>query len=208
MAPPPRVPPNGGQRSYINGPTPPQPNFPPAAGPEDAIGGDIQKKIDRERAILNGAQRMRGQANPAMQSTFDNQIRESRRNIEYLEGRMRELQMRRLGQDGLSDDSRNGRPSSSDQRGVQQRVSSGYLGGQQSQGMGVLREPDTGDYGNAGPGGYSDINTSHGMPSRPPFGPSGPGSSATKARPNYSRLGMSCGWMAMFPARLTKSTQI
>jgi len=181
---------------------------------DEPLIGDVQRKIDRERALIEGAQRMRHQANPSMQSTIDNQIREGRRNIEYLEGRMRELQMRKIGH-GVRNLSVSGgqqsnggakRPTSmglstaptgfsslgGQQRGVQQQQQQqrGPGGGRAAPQAGYRSEGA--DYGHAGPAGYSESNPKT-MPARAPFGPSGSGSPTPKARPNYSRLGMFSG---------------
>ena len=60
---------------------------------------DISKKIEREKALINAANLMRQQTNnEAVRSKLDTQMREGRRNLEFFEERLRELQMRRLGQ--------------------------------------------------------------------------------------------------------------
>lgn len=57
---------------------------------------DIQKKIDRERALLSAANLMRQQTNnEAVRSKLDTQMREGRRNLEFFETKLRELQNRR-----------------------------------------------------------------------------------------------------------------
>lgn len=171
-------------------PIPPQISLPAMA--DDPLVSDIQRKIDRERAIVEAATRMRQKAAQSMQPTIDNQIHEGRRNIDYLEGRMRELQMRRMGQGigSLSLGQGNGASSSSSKAsGPQQRASGGNRGGQQTRQSGFTKEDA--DYGDAGPGGYSDLHSPHSMPARAPFGPSGPGGAVPKGRPNYSRLGES-----------------
>jgi hypothetical protein len=157
---------------------------------------------------------MLAQANPSMKSSIDNQIREGRRNVEYLEGRLRELQMRRMN-DGMGNMSMNqtngsarpptgpgGRPTvtavpqqqSPSQMQPGQRGPGGYRGQAppaqygQSQAGYTRDEPN---YGNAPAAGYSDLNANTQlMPARAPF-TSAPGVSAPKGRPNYSRLGMS-----------------
>jgi hypothetical protein len=48
---------------------------------------------------------------------------------------------------------------------------------------------DTGDYGDPGPGGYSQGGTGI-MPSRAPFADPRPDAAIPKARPNFSKLGM------------------
>ena len=58
---------------------------------------DIYRKIEREKQFINSARSMRQATdNPVMQQRVDTQIRESQRNLSYLEDRMRELQMRKM----------------------------------------------------------------------------------------------------------------
>ncbi|KAL9097010.1 MAG: hypothetical protein Q9165_000974 [Trypethelium subeluteriae] len=155
---------------------------------EDVV-ASVAKKIERERALINAANSMRQSTNNAsVHSRLDAQIRDGRRNIEYLEGRMGELQMRRMGtdMDSLSIGAgTNGGPAppahGTTMPGTQQRVSDGRdarFGG-----------TDQGDYGDPGSGGYSQLNAGHGlMPPRAPYAPPGPSAGTPKARPNYSRL--------------------
>lgn len=65
----------------------------------DRLMQDIYRKIEREKQIINSARSMRQATdNPVMQQRVDTQIRESQRNLGYLEGRMSELQTRRMNQ--------------------------------------------------------------------------------------------------------------
>jgi len=60
---------------------------------------DIYRKIEREKQFINSARSMRQATdNPIMQQRVDTQIRESQRNLTYLEDRMRELQVRKMNQ--------------------------------------------------------------------------------------------------------------
>jgi len=60
---------------------------------------DIYRKIEREKQFINSARTMRQATdNPVMQQRVDTQIRESQRNLTYLEDRMRELQVRKMNQ--------------------------------------------------------------------------------------------------------------
>jgi hypothetical protein len=155
---------------------------------DDAI-NSVYKKIERERALLNAASQMRQQTqNEAVRSRIDTQMREGRRNIQYLEERMQELQMRRMGQgvDNMTLGSgssgtppaagaRNDRdgpppPPPKDSRG-------GYADGSGDRGgYGTL------DYSTIG--GHGDI-----MPPRHPFASMPPDSAMPKTRPNYTKLG-------------------
>jgi len=156
---------------------------------DDAL-SSVYKKIERERALLNAANQMRQQTqNEQVRSRIDTQMREGRRNIQYLEERMQELQMRRMGQ---SMDNMNlgpggaGRPQSSGLRNDRdgpptpppKDSSRGYID----------QDSGRGGYGSQP---YSEIGK-HGdmMPPRHPYAPPGPGSSMPKSRPNFTKLGV------------------
>ncbi|KAJ9648158.1 Serine/threonine kinase [Coniosporium tulheliwenetii] len=157
---------------------------------EDEAITNVTKKIEREKALITAANGMRQSTNnPAVQSRLDTQMREGRRNIDYLEGRLRELQMRRMGSDmegmRLDPGSNGGPPTPSHGRNLgQQRGPPPSMDG---------RNPymaDNGGYGDPGPGGYSQ-QLSGGqalMPPRAPYAPPGPAAGQPKARPNYSKL--------------------
>ena len=142
---------------------------------DEALIADIQSKIEREKRLIDGFTRMRQSAvNPAVQANTDVQIRDSRRNIQYFESKLNELQIRKsMSGMSMSSDSSN-------------RTSApGYPGGlpYESQEVGGERA----DYGD---GGYSTSTNTASGPPRAPFAPGGPGSGpANKSRPNYSRLG-------------------
>lgn len=144
----------------------------------------IYKKIERERALLNAANQMRQQTqNELVRSRIDTEIREGRRNIQYLEERMQELQLRKKSQDldNKNISPRQNRPESSGFRGENDgpplpppKDSRGYSDSRKSGGYG------TQEYNQKG--GQADL-----FPSRHPFAPPGPGSTIPK-RPNYSKL--------------------
>ena len=177
---------------------------------DDALIEQVYRKIEREKVIINAANAMRQSSNPQVQQSLDSQVREARKGIEYLEERMRELQMRKAGQTSDGQSSRGGQagsmPSghgamSPQQRHLQHRIDpptpppkdggSGYIS-------------DSGDYGNPGSGGYmNDMSGGHGMmPPRAPFGPSAPGSTMPKSRPNYTKLGQSSSNMGVNDSNL------
>jgi hypothetical protein len=136
---------------------------------EDDVARDIRRKIDKEKALINAANAMRQSTNnPAVVSGLDTKIRDGRKNIEYLESRLRDLEMKRVnqGMEGMSVDS-----------------NSGY--GQQVADRGYPNRP--GEYGTQE---YSNIDRNNGMmPPSAPFARPGPGNNMPKARPNYSKLG-------------------
>lgn len=170
---------------------------------DDNLISQVYKKIEREKTLINGASALRQQTdNPAVQQRADSQIREGRKNIKYLEDRMRELQMRRMGQDmegmSLGSGSNGGPPppmhgpSSSQQRGLKGNPRDGPPAPPPKDPRGAYG--DRGDYGDPGPGGYSQLSGGFGMmPPRAPFGPPAPASTTPKARPNYSKLGRLAG---------------
>lgn len=159
---------------------------------DDAL-ASAYKKIERERALLNAANAMRQQTNnETVKSRLDTQMREGRRNIQYLEEKLRELQMRKLGQ-GV-DNMDIGQPGaggpSSD------RQSTGLRNDQDgpptpppkdARGNYVGAGTDIPNYGTAQ---YSQIG-GHGdmMPPRHPYAPPGPSSTIPKSRPHYTKLG-------------------
>lgn len=169
---------------------------------DDDLISQVHKKIEREKVLINAANAMRQSSNPQVQQSLDSQVREGRRNIAYLEERMRELQMRRMGQ-GMgsmsTDSSASGRPQPPahaslppqprGQRNGQYQASPGPA----SRDVRGAHGMEQGDYGDPGPTGYSGgMGAGTGMmPPRAPFGPPAPGSTIPKTRPNYSKLGQS-----------------
>ena len=150
---------------------------------------DVQGKIDREKKVMGAASAMRQSTNNTqVQSQADVQIREARRNIQYLESKLRELQMRSMGQnmEGMSlGEQSNGGSRLSGQSGP--RISTGNRSTSPYSPHDVDgRDPDY------GPGGYSDPSNPLPGPPRPPYSPPGPGG-PPKARPNFSKLGKHIG---------------
>ncbi|KAK9770207.1 hypothetical protein AB5N19_11012 [Seiridium cardinale] len=156
---------------------------------EDEAMMNIYKKIEREKALINAANAMRQQTNnDDVRSRLDSQMREGRRNLQFFEEKLRDIQMRRLGQgvDSMSLSSgstavNSVRPKSSDLRSDAEgpptpppKDASGYGG------------TDRGSYGS---GGYSSIGgPGDMMPPRHPFAPPGPGSAIPRPRPNFTKL--------------------
>jgi len=137
---------------------------------EDVV-TSVQRKIDREKALINAANVMRQSTNnPAVLSRLDSQIRDGRRNIEYFEGTLRDLETR---MENMS------------------LQPGGGSGG--SRGNPITPPPkDWNSYmpdGADAQGGYGNLAGGHGlMPPRAPYAPAGPAGVQPK-RPNYSRLG-------------------
>lgn len=165
---------------------------------DDQLINNVYRKIEREQKLIDGANSMRQSTdNPTLQHRLDAQIREGRKNIGYLEERMRELQLRRMGQTG---DRRSGGPMNdgashgprSTQPGVYQHVDREGAPTPPPKNYGPGYGTDAVGYGDPGPGGYSSqLGGGLGMmPPRPPYGPPPP-TVTPKARPNYSKLGRS-----------------
>lgn len=147
---------------------------------------DIYKKIEREKALINAANLMRQQTNnDAVRSKLDTQMREGRRNLEFFEGTLREMQMRSMGQgmDNLSIGGSTLAASASSSSRPRSAVEED----------GPMPPPKDGGYGAGGDGygqtQYSQIGE-HGdlMPPRGPFANQGPGSHIPKTRPNFTKL--------------------
>lgn len=141
---------------------------------------DIYKKIEREKALIQAANLMRQQTNnDNVRSKLDTQMREGKRNLEFFEEKLKELQLRR----GMSNMSITSDGSASGSRSRGQRHDSDT----------PPPAPPKDASGFATSGGdlqYSQIGQ-HGdlMPPRHPFAEPGPGSQP-KARPNFTKLGM------------------
>jgi len=161
---------------------------------EDERMTDIYKKIEREKALINAANLMRQQTNnEGVRSKLDNQMREGRRNLEFFEERLRELQMRKMGQ-GMSEmtlapgSSGGGRPRSATDFRDPQDGPPTPPPKDQSQWPGHGHDRG-GSYGSSSIQ-YSQIGQ-HGdmMPSRAPFAAPAPSSAVPKPRPNFTKLG-------------------
>ncbi|RKF72151.1 Protein kinase C-like [Golovinomyces cichoracearum] len=151
---------------------------------DDEALNSVFKKIERERALLNAANQMRQQTqNELVRSRIDTQMREGRRNIQYLEERMQELQMRKMGQeiDNMKLSPRQDRPASRDSQNERIGPPLPPPKDQKSHSDSMKSVGNiTQDYSRTG--GHGDL-----MPLRHPFSPPGPGSAIPK-RQNYSKL--------------------
>lgn len=161
---------------------------------DDEALGSAYKKLEREKALMNAANAMRLQTNnETVKSRLDAQIREGRRNIQYLEDTLHQLQMRKMGQ-GMENMSLQsgensgpgGRPYSSGLRN--DRDGPPTPPPKDSRGAYIEQGLDRGGYGAqeySQTGGHGDM-----MPPRHPYAPPAPGSTGMpKSRPHYSKLG-------------------
>lgn len=151
---------------------------------EDAV-ANIYKKIEREKALLNAANSMLAQTdNDSVRSRLNSQIRDGRRNVQFFEEKLRELQMRRVntGMDSMS--LRSGEAQDDDGSGPPPPPPKDASGNWEH-----TRSGSSASYGSTQ---YSKIGQ-HGdlMPPKHPYAPPGPGSSAPKPRPNFTKLGAS-----------------
>lgn len=129
----------------------------------DELIASVYRKIEREKALIAAASNMRQSTdNPLVQQRVDVNIRDGRKNIAYLEEKMRELQIRRIEQEGGGSPGQRGGPAPPPKDGY-------------------LREDEAG-YPQGGSGS---------MPSGAPFPDPRPYAPIPKARPNYTKLGTS-----------------
>ena len=133
---------------------------------EDQAIQDLHRKIERERAIINAANVMRQATdNPMINSRVDSQIRDARRNMQYFEQTLSDLQQRRAAPDmsNLSISGNGPPPALPPKSGPQ----------------------GTDDY---------NQSSGRGMrPPQAPYAGAGPSDRGPRQRPNYSKLGM-CRW--------------
>ena len=158
----------------------------PAMNEEELI-RDVHHKIDREKILINAANSMRQSTdNSAVLSRLDTQIRDGRRNIEYLQGRLREIELRKMNQDmgsvALSAGNSGGFPPSGDPRHAERSNEQ-----RPSHRENLNNDPT---FDNAfGSGGYNRLSGGQGlMPPRAPYAP-GPPNHMPKTKSNYSKLG-------------------
>ncbi|KAM0265146.1 hypothetical protein ACHAQJ_000299 [Trichoderma viride] len=135
---------------------------------EDEAIQNITKKIEREKALINAANAMRSQTNnEAVRSRLDSQMRDGRRNLQFFEEKLRDIQMRRVGQgvEGMS------------------------LGGDDGNGPPAPPPKDaSSSWGDQAFGSQSrDGPPSDLQPPSHNFGAPGPGA-ASKTRPNFTKL--------------------
>jgi classical protein kinase C len=95
---------------------------------------------------------------------------------------LQSLQTRRMG-DGMQNLSLSGGPAPPQHGMPDNGLSGGGHNNQLGHGGGG------GDYGNPGPGGYSQGGATGLMPPRAPYAPAGPADRSPAARPNYGKLG-------------------
>lgn len=140
---------------------------------DDELIATVYRKIDREKALIAAATNMRQSTdNPLVQQRVDANIRDGRKNIAYLEEKMQELQIRKMGRGSGSPTATRG---PGEGPPIPPKDGSSYRG-------------DQGGYGDVGPGGYSQGGTGV-MPPRAPFHDPRPDAAVPKARPNFSKLG-------------------
>lgn len=148
----------------------------------DETVANVQRKIDRERALINAANAMRQSTNnPAVLSRLDGQIKDGRRNIEYFESKLRDLSVQRTaaGVENMSLQQPGGSATRKGDNPLTPPPKDGWNG---------YMPNDQGAYGGQ-QGQYGDLSAGKGlMPPRAPYAPPAPG--AANKRPNYSKLGM------------------
>ncbi|GLI72624.1 serine/threonine kinase [Penicillium ochrochloron] len=134
----------------------------------DELIASVYRKIEREKALIAAASNMRQSTdNVLVQQRVDANIRDGRKNIAYLEEKMRELQLRQMEREGGGSphDSRN----------------------QQAGGPPPPPKDHQGYYGGEGDAQYPQGGAGS-MPSGAPFSDPRPYAPIPKARPNYTKL--------------------
>lgn len=154
------------------------PHLLPAMTEDEKKIQDIYKKIEREKNIINAAQAMRSQTtNEAVRSRLDTQLRDGRRNLQFFEEKLRDIQMRQVNQD-------------------MGNVSLGAGAGADDGGPPPPPPKDPSAAWGGDQGGYGTAQYSQGgqhgdlMPPRHPYAPPGPGAGMPKSRPNFTKLGV------------------
>lgn len=148
---------------------------------------DIYRKIEREKALINAANLMRQQTNnEGVRSKLDTQMRDGRRNLEFFEERLREIQIRRMGQ-GVENMSL-GAPGTPGSR----PKSSGAFNDREGPPAPPPKDASGSLYGDRSSIGGSTLYSQPGglMPDRHPFPGQPPDAPMPKTRPNFSKLGM------------------
>lgn len=108
----------------------------------DETVANVQRKIDRERALINAANAMRQSTNnPAVLSRLDGQIKDGRRNIDYFESKLRDLEVQRTST-GMSNMSLQQDGWNSYVQGQGSQPVPPPKGGMQSKIAGDLKKPD------------------------------------------------------------------
>lgn len=155
---------------------------------DDEALNSVLQKIETEKALIKGANDMKQKSNDSVKASLDVKIREYRKNLDYFEDRLRELQMRKMGTSmenmniSGQGSSRNSGPRGPNTSAPPTPPPKDSRGGYMAAGS---------DRGNYGTQEYSQIG-SHGdmMPPRHPYAPPGPNSGMPKPRPNFTKLGM------------------
>ncbi|KAF7588217.1 Serine/threonine kinase [Aspergillus hancockii] len=136
----------------------------------DDIIASVYRKIEREKALITAASNMRQSTdNPLVQQRVDANIRDGRKNIAYLEEKMRELQLRRDG--GSPTDKRLPPDPAGGPAPPPKDFGSGYPGHEEYDASGSYPQGGSGS-----------------MPSGAPFRDPRPFAPVPKARPNFTKL--------------------
>lgn len=159
------------------------------ASDQDTLMAEIYRKIDRERALMHAASTMqRATNNTTVQARADTSIRDARKNIEYLEGRLRTLQLQ-MQPSGPPPPQHGGHGQYLQQQERHMMGSPGPTPPPKDQNGRPYGGGDHENYGDIAPGGYVQGGTGD-MPPRAPFADPRPFQPMPKARPNFSKLGM------------------
>lgn len=151
----------------------------------DAAIAEVQRRIEREKALINGSTHLRQSTNNlGVQARADSQIKDGRRNIAYLEEQLKKLQLKKV-QEGAPPPPVHGYGPPGASRKPLPTQDGGPIPPPKDP-RGYFQEE--GGYGDVGPSGYSQGRTGM-MPPRAPYGDPRPqGGPMPKSRPNFSKL--------------------
>jgi classical protein kinase C len=148
---------------------------------------DIERKIEREKALINAAQVMRQQTNnEAVRSKLDTQMRDARRNLDFFESRLAQLKARKAPHDAMGNLSL-GPPGTPGSR----PKSAGTYNDQDGPPAPPPKDSSGSFYDHRSSLGGSTLYSQPGdlMPNRHPFPGQPPNSSMPKPRANFTKLG-------------------
>lgn len=146
---------------------------------------ELQRKIQREKALVRATMTMRQATNNTeITDKLDAELSSIRRNIDYFETTIAQLQERKMG-------------NSMNQMSMHDSIAPSppslpypdHVSPLRSANPAADTYQDPGGYGDPGQGGYSMGGGQGLMPPRGPYAPQDPSHAMPKGRPAYSRLG-------------------
>ena len=92
----------------------------------DSVVAELNEKIKKERMVLDGAMKLHvAQQHPAARNMLEISIKDSRQRIDFLEGELRKLSMRRASAANINNTAETSRPVSSPPVVLENSINSG-----------------------------------------------------------------------------------